>query len=167
MGIRAKSNIVDLLPNLKTQLVACGCFNDSTCYLSLDTEALEYPPGDIYCLITPQAFRNWDNPEAGGGLETMILVGRVMFTLWFMNALDEPPRDTTVLTDATLGVYNKIDDVLDCLELYDPCKTGTGNGYLAEPMRLLDISQPKRDKDHQEWVSVQIVYEIKIWQLVI
>jgi hypothetical protein len=163
MTSRAKSNIVDLLPKFKAVLITANVFNDSTANLSLNTDRLEFPPGDIYVLITPQRFNSYEGSTDGGGIESMILVGRICFTIWFLNAIDEPSRDTTVLTDATLGVYGKVDDVISALQLWDGCN---GHGYLAEPMRLTEMTQPIRSKDHNEWVSIQLFFETKIWNLV-
>ena len=162
---RSKGHIVDFLKQIKGYLTAANVFNTSTCNLSLDTKALEYPPGDIYCLITPQDFVSWQPSTDGGGVESMILTGSLLFTVWFQNALDEPSRDTTVLTDSVLGVYDKIDDMVNVLQLLDNCHD-TSLAYLAEPMRLIKIGSPLRDDKNKEWVKVDLLFEVKIWNLV-
>jgi hypothetical protein len=160
---RSQQNLYTVLNLLKTYF-STTVFNDSTANLSLEPDVLEYPPGDIYMLITPGSFNSWQGPVEGGGNYAMILEGSVKFTIWFMNSLDEVSRDAAAMTNSTLGVYEKIDQVVNAIQMYDPCISN--NLYLAEPMRITTIGEPRRNEDHREWVSVAIDCELKIWNLV-
>lgn len=162
-----KAYYVDFLPKIKARLIAASVFNDSTANLALEPEIIEYPPGDIYCLITPGAGDVFQGGVAGGGNEAMIITFNFSTHLWFLNALDEPPRDEAVLTKASspMGIYAKCDDMVDALQMFFPCSIGE-TGMLAEPMRLLRISNPKRDERNKEFSKIEMVWEAKIWQLV-
>lgn len=163
MAIRGQSNIVTFLPTIINQLVLNEVFTTDTCFLTMDDEPIsDMPPGTPYCLVKPGSFSNWDGSTDGGGIESMIIRGNFYTTLWFMNALDEPPTDTSALTDTVLGVYNTVNKMITALEMFDPVVANAG--ILAEPMRLKDLSEPTRDDKHQEWVSIVMKWEASIWQ---
>ena len=161
MSNRTQSTLLKFLPQIKTQLVLNSVFDNADMVnYSLDSDFINLPGGNCYCLITPLEFASWQRSTDGGGVMGMILVGRVVLTIWSLNALDFVPTDNSSLLDPVLGLYTKVDNCITALQMFDPVAPNN----LAEPMRLIDVSRPTRDPDHKDWVKVLITWECKIWQ---
>ena len=156
----AKGNIITLLTSMRDKLTDDGVFTTDECYISLE-DHIEFGPGGLYCLITPRPFRSYQPGVAGGSTEVTIVEGDVVLTLWSHYAADEAARDTEALTNTTLGVYTKIDDILDSLHMYLYCD-GTDGKY-AVPIRLDFIDTPKRSKDNPDWLYVMVVFKCQVW----
>ena len=155
-----KGTINNALTSIRDKLVADTVFTADECWLGLEPELIEYGPGGIYCIITPR--QNRIQPGVGGGgTEVSITQMDVQVTIWSHYAADEAARDSEAITNSTLGLYQKVEDVIDSLQIFMDCD-GT-NGNFAIPMRMESIDAPKRSKEHPTWCYISMNWKVQIW----
>lgn len=145
---------------IQQKLVSDELFTDSECFLSLESNKIEYI-GGVYCAITPGNISIDQGFVMGAGLEGGLLTINVNIRLWSQNALDDASRDTLALTQNTLGLYSRLSAVIDSLQMYGYCNA-QGIGSYAEPMRLLGIEKSARDSTRPEWLYIDSSWEVRI-----
>ena len=163
---RSFSLLKSFLGALRTQIITySGIWTDSTCQLSLWEEPTQYPQGTPLLFIIPQEFRSLQPYSDGGGIQTTVISGLIKCRIIVLNSLDPVQSDNNVITstDEALGIYELCDNLIADLQILDLC-FATGS-YLIEPLRLVSISKPARDKDRPEWTYVDVNFEASINQM--
>ena len=151
--------INNVLNSIQQHLVSDEIFTDSECFLSVEPTKID-TMGGICCAISPggitidQGFV--ESAERYGGLLTM----RINVRLWSQNALDDTSRDAVALTQNALGIYSKLSQLINSLQMFHHCQENT-IGNFAEPMRLLDIDKPARDLTRPEWIYIDSAWEVR------
>lgn len=149
------TTLATVLQTVQNKLIDDELFADNSCFLSLAPDASLYPPSDHFCAIAPGR-QVADAPLVVG--VGFAFVGQITVAIWNRLALDQVPRADSYLTDASLGLLNKLQDVLTSLQMFMPQDS---NGLLlTEPMRLLDIDVPRKT-GLPDWGVVVSNWEVK------
>lgn len=130
----------EIIVLIRDKLVSDGVFTDNTVFISLNEDIQPInPPSTLFGLVVPGAQRFRQGDIAGGGRDNHAVNWSVRVCVLCNTGLDQGDRDTEFLTNATLGVYNKVIEVIDSLSMYYP--TNVDADYvLIEPMRPLTIN---------------------------
>jgi hypothetical protein len=151
--------INNVLNAIQQHLVSDEIFTDSECFLSIEPAKID-TMGGVYCCITPGNISIDQGFVESAGIYGGLLTFRIHIRLWSQNALDDTSRDGHALTQNTLGIYSKLSQTINSLQMFHHCQVDT-IGNFAEPMRLLEIDKPARDLTRPEWLYVDSTWEVR------
>ncbi len=157
-----------ILTEIHQELLDQDVFEEGTLLMrtNADQILLSPPRSTVYGVIVPGGMSVDQSQVAGGGRANTSVEWTVSVWVVQQLMLDQGDADDEFLTHSTLGVMQKIDEVMEALHLYDIPDTlnPTSDLLLNEPMRALDINQGR--KDASRYGSFEIPFEVKFkWAL--
>lgn len=129
---RDTGDLAVILQLIVSRIISTCGFNEATCYLSLNPDAIPANPGDFFCVVAPTSGAYNEPMFDGGGLNQTTVESGVIVKIHSPVQLDEQHRDATFLTDASLGLIGKMKAVLKHLSGWDP--TVGGNEQTRDPL---------------------------------
>ena len=79
--------------------------NPATCYFALDPDAVVPSPGDLVFVVSPMSGQAKEAYYEGGGLEQLTVEAGTIVKIHSPLQLDEPHKDSMLLTEATRGLW--------------------------------------------------------------
>lgn len=144
----------EVLLSIKRRLidvVADG--TDSSVYLSSTPEELPPNSSDFMYEISFSGGQMLDAEMAGGGVNTIHVVGEVVVTVHSTVQIDEAGRDDIYLAGEDLGIITRLTQVLRALAI-DDLENEAGEQICAQPMRPIDTQVPSHTNRRRGFASV-------------
>lgn len=153
-----RAPFADVLEAVRARIVEVTELDDARVFITaLDPDSAPRFGAAQDVLVRPAS----ETPEAGtidgAGRIDNRRKRRIEVTIRTRLLLDEADRDTSRLSDASLGHLALEDTVCDALELYNP--TGEGDDAICLPLRVGQLSQPQRLRSDPSWVASTFVVE--------
>lgn len=154
----------EVLLSIKRRLIdVIADGTDSSVYLSSVPDELPPNAADFMYEVAFSGGQMLDGEMAGGGVNTIHVVGAVAVTVHSTVQIDEAGRDDEYLTSGELGILPRVTQVLRALAVHDLENEG-GEQILAEPMRPVDAQVPSHTPRRRGFSSVGFSVEFD-WDL--
>jgi hypothetical protein len=151
----------DVLPYLLTRLISVTGLPAERCFVSQADEQPYDAQADQYLWLRVEDGGEDQGIRDGAGRldarETVTLTVTARTRL----ALDEPGRDLSWMTHASLGHLRLAHAVKKALDGWQPTD-GESNVLTTCPIRLLTPRKPRKDRKQPEWGESVQVYEMEI-----
>ena len=151
-----------ILRSVQANLVTVGICTPSQ---SIITLSLEPPPtaGTFLCFITPTDFGSVVIQNDGAGRWASGMRGAFRVHVVTENMQDIAYQDAQFITNATLGIMWKVNQVINAMQDYFPLD-GSGAILTEEPIRLTQIGSPRRYGQAYNWGGVPLNFEVTLAQ---
>lgn len=137
-------------------------FNPSTCYQSLNENAVAPSPGDITAVVAPMSGQAKESYFEGGGEEQLTVDGGVIVKIHSPLQLDRMNQDVGLLSDSTRGLWRIARKVLKYLadSSWSPMKGA--NEITRDPLFFLGyaITKSRKRKGRKTLGAIELHFRV-------
>lgn len=160
MASDIKTKLSLVLLAVRQRLIDRNVLPADRLYIALRMNPPLHVQADLYGIILPLTqtvdVENFD----GGSRYNTLVHGRLNVYLRNRTAVDQAYQDFYSLTDASVGILDKLHSVYQALCSFQCDDTVAGDALLEEPMRLIFANEPRKDYDNPEWLEAMAEFEI-------
>lgn len=149
-------DLVSILQSVVGRLIGKLSLSPTQVAISLE----EWPVGTIgefYIFVSPNYFSPIQDQVDGGSRWVSAARGTLSVRLYTRSALDPAQIDTQRLTQTTIGIIRRVQQVIDALQSFFP-EDGVGDVLTEEPLFWTGEGSPMRFRRNQEWLRCDLSF---------
>ena len=140
-----RTKITAILRKVRARLISEDVFSEDEIWLSMKMSVPVNFQGDRWAIVVPLGERSDPRRDTGAGRANTVSDLRFDIYVRSRCALDVAYRDEVWLNDPDFGVLDKVHEVIDVLQMYNPVDEND-RVMLEEPMRWIFSAEPKKDQ---------------------